>query len=133
MLRIIMAGVLMTLLMTACGQNYSNYQGSTNRETIENLSTQNEQTSEVENENPRSMDRVGDTWGLKQDRNLMKEAANQVPGVTVKRVIIEAGQAWVTVEVDRELSSDEKMDWTKQIKDAVYRAVPRYNINVKIR
>lgn len=123
----------MTLLMTACGQNYSNYQGSTNRETIENLSTQNEQTSEVENENPRSMDRVGDTWGLKQDRNLMKEAANQVPGVTVKRVIIEAGQAWVTVEVDRELSSDEKMDWTKQIKDAVYRAVPRYNINVKIR
>ncbi len=133
MIRIIMAGILMTLFMTACGQGYENFQGSTTRDDIENLSVKDEHTSEAEIENPRSMDNVGNTWGLKQDRELMKEAANQVPGVTVKRVIIEAGQAWVTVDVDRKLSSDEKMDWTKQIKEAVYKAVPRYNINVKIR
>ncbi|WP_163527443.1 hypothetical protein [Halobacillus ihumii] len=133
MKRIIMAGILMTLFMTACGQGYENFQGSTTRDDIENLSVKDEHTSEAEIENPRSMDNVGNTWGLKQDRELMKEAANQVPGVTVKRVIIEAGQAWVTVDVDRKLSSDEKMDWTKQIKEAVYKAVPRYNINVKIR
>ncbi|WP_079528297.1 hypothetical protein [Halobacillus hunanensis] len=133
MIRIIMAGILMTLFMTACGQEYENFQGSTTRDDIENLSVKDEHTSEAEIENPRSMDLVGDTWGLKQDRELMKEAANQVPGVTVKRVIIEAGQARVTVDVDRELSSDEKMDWSKQIKEAVYSAVPRYNINVNIR
>ncbi|UOQ94971.1 hypothetical protein MUO14_08605 [Halobacillus shinanisalinarum] len=133
MVRIIGALVMMTLITAACGQQYDNFQGSTNREDIENMSLQDENTSDAEYENPRSMDRVGDTWGLKQDREMMKEAANQVPGVTVKRVIIEAGQAWVTVSVDRELSSDEEMDWSEQIKDSVYSAVPRYNINVKIR
>ncbi|UOR11242.1 HMG-box domain-containing protein [Halobacillus amylolyticus] len=133
MIRVIGVLVMMTLITAACGQQYENFQGSTNREDIENMSLQDENTSDVEYENPRSMDRVGDTWGRKQDREMMKEAANQVPGVTVKRVIIEAGQAWVTVSVDRELSNEEKMDWSKQIKESVYGAVPRYNINVKIR
>jgi hypothetical protein len=81
------------------------------------------------------MNKVGYTWGLKQDRENMKAAAQQLPGVEVKRVTLEANQAWVTVHIegDEDLSKEEKAEWKAQVQEAVYQAVPRYDIHVRIK
>ncbi|QHT48174.1 hypothetical protein M662_17370 [Bacillus sp. SB49] len=118
----------------ACGlQQGDKYQGMTSRDDIENMGMNNEVTRDTEN--PRSIDKVGYTWGLKQDRENMKEAVQQLPGVDVKRIILEAGDAWVTVDIDGEadMSDSELSEWKKQIQEAVFQAVPRYDVHVKIK
>ena len=80
------------------------------------------------------MSEPGDTWGLKQDRKLIKEAVNQIPGAETKRVILEANRVWVSVKVDGadDLSKEELDDWKQEVKQAVFKAVPRYNVSVKV-
>ncbi|CDQ18816.1 hypothetical protein [Halobacillus karajensis] len=133
MKRWILFTVLALMFLSACGFQGEKYQGMTNRDDVENMGYNNEVTRETEN--PRTINKVGDTWGLKQDREMMKEAAQEMPGVEVKRVILESNQAWVTVHVDGEedLSKEERADWTSQIQEAIYQAVPRYDIHVKIK
>ncbi|MYL49514.1 hypothetical protein GLV98_08450 [Halobacillus litoralis] len=129
---LLMAGIAVFLL-SACGLQGEKYQGMTSRDDVENMGYNNEVTRGQES--PRSMNKVGDTWGLKQDRQMIKEAAQQLPGVEVKRVTLEANQVWVTahIEGDEDLSKEEKEEWKAQIQEAVYQAVPRYDIHVKIK
>ncbi|MFQ3546602.1 hypothetical protein Q7A53_21200 [Halobacillus rhizosphaerae] len=129
MLRMIGTGLMALTLLSACGQSGS-YQGMTNRQDVKDMGANHKITAQTEN--PRSINNVGYTWGLKQDRNMMKEAAESVDGVHVKRVIMEASTAWVTVKVDRNLSKAETTKVQNLIKKKVYNAVPRYNINVKV-
>lgn len=125
--------VLSIMLLSACGMQGEKYQGITSRDDVENMGYNNEVTRGQES--PRSMNKVGDTWGLKQDRQMIKDAAQELPGVQVKRVILEANQVWVTVDIEgeEEMSKEEKADWESQIQEAVYQAVPRYDIHVKIK
>ncbi|MGR9048479.1 LptM family lipoprotein [Halobacillus faecis] len=129
---LLMAGMAVVLL-SACGLQGDKYQGMTSRDDIENMGYNNEVTRGQES--PRSMNKVGHTWGLKQDRENMKEAAQQLSGVEVKRIALEANQAWVTVHIkgDEDLSKEERAEWEAQIQEAVYQAVPRYDIHVKIK
>ncbi|SFK15062.1 hypothetical protein SAMN04487936_10825 [Halobacillus dabanensis] len=125
--------VLTIMLLTACGMQGEKYQGMTSRDDVENMGYNNEVTRGQEN--PRSVNKVGDTWGLKQDRQMIKDAAQELPGVQVKRVILEANQVWVTVDLEgeKDMSKEEKADWESQIQEAIYQAVPRYDIHVKIK
>ncbi|UOQ45338.1 hypothetical protein MUN89_05155 [Halobacillus salinarum] len=132
MLRIIGAGMLAVTVLAACGYNrdVDKYQGMTNRQDVEDMGANHKITSQTEN--PRMIDNVGYTWGLKQDRNMMKEAAEEVKGVSVKRVIIESGTAWVTVSAGKNLSDNEVQQVRKEVQKKVYNAVPRYDIHVKV-
>ncbi|MCA0971039.1 hypothetical protein LCM20_10595 [Halobacillus litoralis] len=132
MKRWILAGLVGVTLLSACGLQMDKYQGETSRDDIENMGANDPVTRETQN--PRLMSEPGDTWGIKQDRHLMKEAVNEMPGVEVKRIILEASQAWISVNVDGsgDLSKEEIEDWKTEVKQAVYRAVPRYNVHVKI-
>ncbi|REJ05370.1 MULTISPECIES: lipoprotein [Halobacillus] len=129
---LLMAGMAVFLL-SACGLQGEKYQGMTSRDDVENMGYNNEVTRGQES--PRSVNKVGDTWGLKQDRENIEKAAEQLPGVEVKRVTLEANQVWVTahLEGDEKLSNEEKADWESQIREAVYQAVPRYDIHVKVK
>ena len=133
MMRIVLFMAVSVMLLSGCGLQVEKYQGMTSRDDVENMGYNNEVTRGEES--PRSMNKVGDTWGLKQDRQMIKEAAQQLPGVEVKRVILEASQVWVTVDVEGEdeMSKDEREDWEAQVQEAVYQAVPRYDIHVKIK
>ncbi|KHE72522.1 hypothetical protein [Halobacillus sp. BBL2006] len=132
MLRALTVIMLSIFFMTACGLQMDKYQGQTSRDDVENMGMNERVTTDTEN--PRLIKYVGDTWGLKQDRELIKKTVNDMPGVTVKRVIIEASRVWVTVDIDGEdkLSKAELEDWKDEIHQAVYKAVPRYDINVKV-
>ncbi|WP_226581437.1 YhcN/YlaJ family sporulation lipoprotein [Halobacillus litoralis] len=133
MIRSILTMLLSLAVLTACGLQTEKYQGQTSRDDVENMGMNNDVTRE--NENPRSMNKVGKTWGLKQDRQMIKEAAQKLEGVEVKRVIIEANKVWVTVDVEgeKDMSKEELDEWKSQIKEAVYQAVPRYDIAVRIK
>lgn len=129
----IIPATLLCLFAAGCGTQVEKYQGQTSRDDVENMGLNNEVT--MEDENPRSVNKVGHTWGLKQDREMAKTAAQQLEGVTVKRVIMESDQIWVTVDVagEDEMSDEERDEWKEQIGQAVYKAVPRYDIHVKIK
>ncbi|MGP4059176.1 hypothetical protein [Halobacillus litoralis] len=133
MFRFILMLAVSLMLMTACGLQMENYQGQTSRDDVENMGMNNEATEETEN--PRSISKVGDTWGMKQDRELIKESAQELPGVEVKRVILEANKVWVTVDIagEDEMSEKEKEEWKAQVEEAIYQAVPSYDIQVKIK
>ncbi|ASF40904.1 hypothetical protein CEH05_17770 [Halobacillus halophilus] len=121
------------LFLSGCGLQVDKYQGQTSRDDVENMGMNEKITTDTQN--PRLIKYVGDSWGLKQDRKLIKEAAAEVPGVKVKRVILEASQVWVSVDMKNEdkMSDEEIEEWKSEIKQAVYKAVPRYNIHVKIK
>ncbi|MBN9655250.1 hypothetical protein GLW00_02405 [Halobacillus litoralis] len=129
----LLMAAMAAVLLSACGLQGDKYQGMTSRDDVENMGYNNEVTRGEES--PRSMNKVGYTWGLKQDRENMKAAAQQLPGVEVKRVTLEANQAWVTVHIegDEDLSKEEKAEWKAQVQEAVYQAVPRYDIHVRIK
>ncbi|TGB01606.1 hypothetical protein [Halobacillus salinus] len=120
------------MFLSACGLQTEHYQGQTSRDDVENMGMNDDATQQTQN--PRVVNEPGTTWGLKQDRELMKQAVDQIPGVKVKRLIMEASQVWVTVDVDgaEDLSEEELKDWKTEVKQAIYRAVPRYNTHVKI-
>ncbi|MBA2175257.1 hypothetical protein H0266_10155 [Halobacillus locisalis] len=124
--------VLLVMLLSGCGLQMEKYQGETSRDDIENMGMNDKVTNETQN--PRLMSEPGDTWGLKQDRKLIKEAVNQIPGAETKRVILEANRVWVSVKVDGadDLSKEEMDDWKEEVKQVVFRAVPRYDVSVKV-
>jgi hypothetical protein len=123
----------MFLIMTACG-NLDKYQGQTEdpNPAAEEMEFVDRPPSGVDN--PRMINDVGETWGLAEDREKIKQAAESVPGVDVQRIILEASKVRVTADVDREnLSEADKKDWEEQILNAVEQAMPRYDITVKVR
>lgn len=130
---VLIPAAVLCLLAAGCGTQVEKYQGQTSRDDVENMGMNNEVT--MEDENPRSVNKVGHTWGLKQDRELIKTAAQQLEGVAVKRVIMEADQVWVTVDIagEEDMSEEEREEWKDQVGEAVYKAVPRYDIHVKIK
>ncbi|WP_037986078.1 hypothetical protein [Thalassobacillus devorans] len=98
------------------------------------MDTQNTEERGNQIDNPRMINNVGDSWGLKQDREKIKSAAESVPGVEVERVILEGPLVRVTANVpDNSLSDGDRQDWEQQIEQAIYRAVPRYDIKVRVR
>ncbi|MBH0230576.1 hypothetical protein H0267_10160 [Halobacillus sp. KCTC 3957] len=125
--------VLVILVLTGCGLQMERYQGQTSRDDVENMGMNDKVT--VDTQNPRSIKNVGNTWGLKQDRQMIKDAVAQMEGVEVRRVILEASQVWVSVDVDNEedMSKEEKEQMQEKIKQTIFKAVPRYNIHVKIK
>lgn len=120
------------MLLSACGIQQEHYQGQTSRDDVENMGMNDDATRQTQN--PRVVNEPGTTWGIKQDRELMKQAVNDIPGAKVKRLIVEASQVWITVDVDgsENLSEEELDDWKTEVKKVIYRAVPRYNTHVKI-
>ncbi|ARI76060.1 hypothetical protein [Halobacillus mangrovi] len=133
MLRALTVLVISAFTLGACGFQMENYQGETSRDDIENMGMNEKVTTDTQN--PRSIKYVGETWGLKQDRELIKKSVEQMPGVNVKRVILEASRVWVTVDIDgeKDMSKAEKEEWKKEIEQTIYQAVPRYDVDVKIR
>ncbi|MGI8316602.1 hypothetical protein [Halobacillus mangrovi] len=133
MLRALTVIVISAFILAACGFQMENYQGETSRDDVENMGMNEKVTTDTQN--PRSIKYVGDTWGLKQDRELIKESVEQMPGVNVKRVILEASRVWVSVDIDgeKDMSKAEKEEWKKEIEQTIYQAVPRYDVDVKIR
>ncbi|MFG6114049.1 hypothetical protein ACGTN9_02585 [Halobacillus sp. MO56] len=98
------------------------------------MNTQNPEEKGSQIDNPRMINNVGDSWGLKQDREKIKSAAESVPGVEVERIILEGPLVRVTANVDNDrLSDGDRQDWEQQIEQAIYRAVPRYDIKVRVR
>ncbi|WP_173918563.1 hypothetical protein [Halobacillus sp. Marseille-Q1614] len=117
------------ILLTAGCYNTNEMQGHTNRQDIMDMGVQKEPSPTTDN--PRSIERVGDTWGLKQDRDQIRNAAHTVPGVHVQRIIMENNHAWVTVSTDKKLADDEKEQWTKDMAKTIRDAVPGYDVTVK--
>ncbi|RWZ58966.1 hypothetical protein EQV77_08410 [Halobacillus fulvus] len=125
--------MMVLVMLSACGLQVEKYQGQTSRDDVENMGANNKVTSETEH--PRMVQNVGDTWGKKQDREQIRTAVELMPEVSVKRIILEAGRAWVTVDVEGEdeLSESEKKDWQEEIEQAIYKAAPRYDVQVKVK
>ncbi|MBM7551781.1 hypothetical protein [Thalassobacillus pellis] len=118
------------LVLTACGGNEGNSRGVSEDEQGAYFTND----APTDNYHPRTMRNVGDTWGLKQDRELIRSAAESVPGVEVQRVIIDSTTARVTANIEQEnLSDADKQEWIAQIKQAIERAMPRYDIRVRVR
>lgn len=129
MLRFI--AILFVLFLGACGQtDLEQSQGHTNRQDVMNMGLENRPSPA--GENPRSIERVGDTWGQKEDRNQIREAAHTIEGVEVERIIIQANDAWVTVSATEDLTEEEKQEWIDNVKETIQNAVPDYNVTVKV-
>ncbi|MCD5324045.1 MULTISPECIES: hypothetical protein [Pontibacillus] len=87
----------------------------------------------LQSDNPMQINQVGETWGLRKDREKVYEAVDTLEGVKVRRVIFNKDVVRVRVTVDEDIkSNDERMVTTQNIKTAIQRALPRYNIRVKI-
>ncbi|MCP3027563.1 hypothetical protein [Halobacillus sp. A5] len=125
------AAILLILFTVGCGQNLDESQGHTNRQDIMNMGLEDDPNTTPEN--PRSIERVGDTWGVKEVRQQISEAAQTIPGVDVERIIIEADNAWVTVSVADDLSGNELERWTHNVEERITNAVPDYNVTVKVK
>lgn len=122
--------IFAAILLAACGGAGEQDQGA--GEGL--MNTQNPEEKGNQIDNPRMINNVGDSWGLKQDREKIKSAAESVPGVEVERVILEGPLVRVTANVDNDrLSDGDRQDWEQQIEQAIYRAVPRYDIKVRVR
>ncbi|MFG6119444.1 hypothetical protein [Thalassobacillus sp. B23F22_16] len=118
------------ILLAACGGADEQGQGPTQ----DLMDTQHPEERGSQIDNPRTINNVGDSWGLKQDREKVKQAAESVPGVEVERVILEGPIVRVTANVDNgRLADGEREEWEEQIEQAIYRAVPRYDIEVRVR
>ncbi|WP_082232654.1 hypothetical protein [Halobacillus massiliensis] len=127
MLRFLIAMGL--IFITAGCYDTSEMQGYTNRQDIMNMSVP--ENPGPQTNNPRSIERVGETWGLKQDRDQIRNAAHTVPGVHVQRIIMENNHAWVTVSTEEKLSDNEKEQWTLDLAEKIQDAVPSYDVSVK--
>ncbi|KGP92464.1 hypothetical protein N780_13800 [Pontibacillus chungwhensis BH030062] len=87
----------------------------------------------LQSDNPMQINQVGETWGLKKDKEKVFEAVDTLEGVTVRRVTFNKDVVRVRVTVEEDIkSNDERMVKAKKIKTAIQRALPRYNIRVKI-
>ncbi|MCP3033208.1 YhcN/YlaJ family sporulation lipoprotein [Halobacillus sp. A1] len=122
--------VLFLILFTAaCAPNLDESQGHTNRQDIMNMGLEeNPQTNPT---NPRSIERVGETWGDKQMRDQMRDAAHTVPGVHVERIIMDGDRAWVTVSLAGDLTEDEQKAVKEEVTNQIKNSVPDYNVTVK--
>ncbi|WP_101842372.1 hypothetical protein [Halobacillus sp. Marseille-P3879] len=125
------AVVLLIIFAAGCGQNLDESQGHTNRQDIMNMGLEDEPNTTPTN--PRSIERVGETWGVKEDRQQIKEAAQTIPGVDVERIIIDADNARVTVRLMEDLNEEDLERLTDNIEQRVSNAVPEYNVRVKVK
>ncbi|MFD1020074.1 hypothetical protein [Thalassobacillus hwangdonensis] len=129
-----LALALLSFSVLAACNNMEDYQGQNEdpNPTAEEMKFTDTKPSGIDN--PRTINNVGRTWGLKQDRDKIIESAESVPGVKVERVILESGFVRVTASIDeKDLSEADKKDWAKQIEETIEGAMPRYDIKVKVR
>ncbi|MFG6147308.1 hypothetical protein [Halobacillus sp. B23F22_1] len=124
------AAILFLLFIVGCGQNLEESQGHTNRQDIMNMGLEDDPSTTPTN--PRSIERVGDTWGEKEIRDQMREAALTIEGVNVERIILEQDNAWVTVRVEEQLTKEEHEQWSEKVAEKISNAVPDYNVTVKV-
>ncbi|GGF21765.1 hypothetical protein GCM10010954_20730 [Halobacillus andaensis] len=129
-----LTAILFLLITVGCGQNLDENleksQGYTNRQDIMNMGLEDDPSTTPTN--PRSIERVGDTWGEKENRDQIREAALTVEGVNVERIILEQDNAWVTVRVDEELTKEEHKQWSEKVAEKIRNAVPDYDVTVKV-
>ncbi|WP_181346756.1 hypothetical protein [Thalassobacillus sp. CUG 92003] len=131
MVRLVLMGMAVMLVMTGCLGSDDNYQGSTNRDDIKQMGQVDDTDEPMQN--PRQIGNVGNTWGLKVDRDKIKAAAESVEGVDVQRIILEAAYVRVTVKVDDKMTGKERDSKEREVRLAAERAVPRYDYHVKVK
>ncbi|MDC3411774.1 hypothetical protein NC797_11085 [Aquibacillus sp. 3ASR75-11] len=121
--------ILLVLLLTACGQNQTEslQEGPLNVNNPGQFETTEEGNVPIEqNTTPLSTEQSNQN----QDKQTIKEAAEEVPGTEVTSVTFDGKKVRVTVRVEEDLNSDERIAWSNNIKSAIKGATNQYNVQV---
>ncbi|WP_186576530.1 hypothetical protein [Aquibacillus kalidii] len=135
---ILISSVFSLLLLTAaCGANYGEL---LQREPTDqpspslNQKTTDEGYVQIDSKEPRVIDESGDSFNKREkDKQIIIQAAEKMPYVTVTNVEIDGPNAVVTVLVDSELNDDERKAWEENIISAIESVTQRYNIKVIVK
>ncbi len=140
-MRILMTSltIMMALVLGACA---TNPQGTQEVRDVQSLNKKNTDTMKdhgptqngygLQNESPMQMNQVGETWGLRKDKEKVLEAVEQIPDVEVRRVNFNGSTAHVRVKATNISGSDERMTLTHKVRRKIEGALPRYNIRVYV-
>ncbi|KGX86404.1 hypothetical protein [Pontibacillus marinus] len=131
--------IMMALILGACA---TNPQGTQEVRDVQSLNQKNTDTFRdhnptkngynLQNESPMQMNQVGETWGLKQDKQKIFEAVEEVPNVEVRRVNFNGSTAHVRVKATDISGSDERIALTNKLRRNIEGALPRYKIRVYV-
>ncbi|MYL35682.1 hypothetical protein GLW08_14795 [Pontibacillus yanchengensis] len=136
---LVLASVVGMLIVSACA---SNPQGTQEVRDNQTLNIRNNDTMEEhhtkrglqQTDNPKQMNQVGETWGIRLDKEKVHEAIDLVDGVEVRRVNFTGSHAYVSIRATQDnLSDDERKVLENKAQTAVENALPRYRIRVKMR
>ncbi|MFC0525219.1 hypothetical protein ACFFGV_16680 [Pontibacillus salicampi] len=138
--RTIMAGFILVGMLGACAQNP---QGTQEVQDVQYLNRQNADTMEghfmkrghqQQSDNPKQMNQVGESWGMKLDKEKVHEAMEPIEELQVRRVTFTGHRAYVVVRpVNGTTSQDEKIVLVNQAQQAVENALPRYEVKVHMK
>jgi len=131
--------IMMVLILGACA---SNPQGTDEVRDVQSLNTKNTDTLREQgpthngymkqNESPMQMNQTGETWGLRQDKQKILEAVDQVPNVQIRRVNFNGSTAHVRVQADAISGSDERIALTNNLTRKLYGPLHRCIIRVYV-
>ncbi|MRH43981.1 hypothetical protein GH741_15160 [Aquibacillus halophilus] len=98
----------------------------------EGFETTDEGFTQINQPGPRTFNRTGENLDIIKDKQMIKDAAERMPDVNVRRVTINQRDAYVTVELNQPMTDMEMEDWRTNITSAIQAVVQYYNIHVTI-
>jgi predicted small lipoprotein YifL len=127
--------LLPLFVLAACGQNQTEslQGGPLNLNNNQEFETTEEGYLPIKNNGPRTIDQTNNSPNQTSragDKQTIREAAENVPGVEVTSITFDDKIARVRVNVDQSLNNDERIAWSNNIKSAIEGAINRYNIQV---
>lgn len=128
--------VAILFVIGGCGAGNQNH----SLDDMQRLSTTNDNTdlvnvndTDVKSDNPRSINQVGETWGKGHDRQKIVDSLAGVNGAEVSRVTFFGNTARVTVNIDEDLSEENRQIWYNKIKQTIEKAMPRYKVKLNLK
>ncbi|MBM7571267.1 hypothetical protein [Aquibacillus albus] len=121
------------LLLNACTNELSElFSNQHSPLGIDETEMTDENYLQIDQPGPRTFDQTGETGDVEADKEVIRDAANRMPSVTVESITIDHSVATVYVNVDEPLNENEKKAWRDNILTAIKAAMPRYELNVII-
>ncbi|KGX86461.1 hypothetical protein [Pontibacillus litoralis] len=106
----------------------------TNNQAVNQEKEKYERLSHQQTDNPQQMNQVGESWGLRLDKEKVYETVALIDGVEVRRVNFTGSKAYVAVRATNEdIDEEERNRLEQQTKAALEEALPRYRLQVNIK